>query len=893
MGFAQSRLPWLVAALALILYLVTLNHWLRLDSLPTVARLGGWDESVNLYQPLHYVVTFPAKYLPQRVQPLALNALAAVLAALTLALLARTTALLPFDRTTDERMRQPESDTALLAAPWGWLAPLAAVLGCGLQLSFWEHGTAWTGEMLDLLLFAYVGRCLAEYRVDPKPSWLYRSALVFGVGMTSNFALIAFLPGYVLVVLWLRRMTFFQARFLGVMTGLGLAGMLLYLLLPAVAAATRTDGYSFWRYLQAEFTIQKSGLGAMAPYVALILGLSSLFPLVIRLIRWPDSTGDTNAASAMMTTLTIRFVHLLMLVAAGSVLLDPKWSARVLGAGFGFLPFYYLSALCVGAYVGYYLVVLQFPDRRQRARRHGRSTLLGQSTGPALALAALVLAVTLAVRNYPFIRAIEGSKLKAYADRILQTLPASGGCLISDTPAELAVIEAAMRLEGSTAPHMLIPASMLQRKAYHEAMAKRFGERWPLLKGLSELSEPIDSNLLGAWIAYLSKDGTAFYAHPSMGYFFETVSAQPQGPLFLLRPLPTEVDQAVRLEPASLDKLQAYAQQTLEATRSLPGISVRTHRDLQFLALEWARTFNAWGVALQRERRLKEATPLFARAVSLMPDSTMAPANLEFNALLLRGAIPEMDLNRPLQTRSGQQRWDAVLSQQGPVDHPQWCFRLGQTYAQGSLYRQALTEFRRVREIFPNHPMVRMWEENMAAMAQLLQGNVAAAEQRALALKRQFPKEDVVLETLTQIYLLSGRMPEALASIEEQLRLDPSNQRALLNKAAINIHLKSYEQAIPPLNKVLAAQPENTAALMNRGIANLQSGRLEAAQQDYEALQKLLPNYHAVYFGLGEIALRRNDKPTALRNFEIYLKFGQAGSAEYQLVQQKVQQLKS
>jgi tetratricopeptide (TPR) repeat protein len=181
----------------------------------------------------------------------------------------------------------------------------------------------------------------------------------------------------------------------------------------------------------------------------------------------------------------------------------------------------------------------------------------------------------------------------------------------------------------------------------------------------------------------------------------------------------------------------------------------------------------------------------------------------------------------------------------------------------------------------------------MAIMSQLLQGNVAVAERRALTLKQQFPKEDVVLETLTQIYLTSGRMPEALASIEQQLQVEPANQRALLNKAAVSIHLKAYDQAIPPLNKVLAAQPENSAALMNRGIANLQSGRLDAAQQDYEALQRLLPRYHAVYYGLGEIALRRNDKAAALRNFETYLKYGRAGSAEYQIIEQKVQQLKS
>jgi len=41
--------------------------------------------------------------------------------------------------------------------------------------------------MIDLLAFAYVIRCLLEFRLDQKQAWLSRAALVFGAGMANNW----------------------------------------------------------------------------------------------------------------------------------------------------------------------------------------------------------------------------------------------------------------------------------------------------------------------------------------------------------------------------------------------------------------------------------------------------------------------------------------------------------------------------------------------------------------------------------------------------------------------------------------------------------------------------------------------------------------------------------
>jgi tetratricopeptide (TPR) repeat protein len=295
---------------------------------------------------------------------------------------------------------------------------------------------------------------------------------------------------------------------------------------------------------------------------------------------------------------------------------------------------------------------------------------------------------------------------------------------------------------------------------------------------------------------------------------------------------------------------------------------------------------------LQRNGRLAEARRWFELVLRLNPRNLSAQISLAFNGELQKGAVRALDAPLPVDISGEQRGWDRLLMEDGPFDDPQMCFKLGGVYAQGALFRQALGEFQRVHTLLPNDANAQLWQDTMEAMARFGLGDVEGAEKQALALLVKHPKNDNVLETLAQIYLHTGRFTNALATIDRQLQLDPANLRALLNKAAICIQIKDYTGAIPPLDVLLAKQPDNAPARMNRAIANLQSGKLDAAGQDYEILLKLMPEYFAVYYGLGEVALRKNDRAGALRHFENYLKYGDQGSEEYKSVADKVRQLK-
>src|SRR5215471_7007191 len=243
--FVRNVLPWIVAAAALGLYLVTLNRWLSLGSLLEVARISGWTWQPALSEPLYHLLTYPLHWLPLKAIPIALNLFSMVCAILTLALLARSVALLPHDRTHEQRLRE-KSDFFLLSIRAAWLPPVLAVMICGLQLTFWEHATTASGEMLNLLVFAYVIRCLLEFRIDPRDAWLSRAALVYGLGMTNNWAMIGFFPLFLTALIWIRGLNFFNLRFLGRMFLCGLAGLLLYLLLPMVQSHSEISPVPFW-----------------------------------------------------------------------------------------------------------------------------------------------------------------------------------------------------------------------------------------------------------------------------------------------------------------------------------------------------------------------------------------------------------------------------------------------------------------------------------------------------------------------------------------------------------------------------------------------------------------------------------------------------------------------
>ncbi|MGH7989890.1 MAG: protein O-mannosyl-transferase family, partial [Limisphaerales bacterium] len=243
--FTPRLLPWLLAAAAFAIYCLTLNHWVSLFNLGTVAKISGWTWQPEVTNPISFLVTHPFRWLPAVAIPIALNIFSAVCAALTLGLLARSIAILPHDRTDAQRSRE-RSVFSFLTIRSAWLPPVLAVAACGWEMTFWEQATNYTGEMFDLLLFAFVIWSLLEYRIDEREGRLFLAALVYGAGMADDWAMVGFFPLFIGAVVWIRGLSFFNARFLTRMMLFGFLGVLFYLLLPTLAVFSHKMPVPFW-----------------------------------------------------------------------------------------------------------------------------------------------------------------------------------------------------------------------------------------------------------------------------------------------------------------------------------------------------------------------------------------------------------------------------------------------------------------------------------------------------------------------------------------------------------------------------------------------------------------------------------------------------------------------
>jgi tetratricopeptide (TPR) repeat protein len=807
-----------------------------------------------------------------------------------------------------------------------------------LQLTFWEHATAMTGEMLGLLVFAYSIRCLLEYRIDGHESWLTRLALVYGLGVTDNWAMIGFFPAFLVALVWIKGRSFFQARFLIRLCGWGMAGLLLYLLLPLVGTLAAGESLPyFWQLLKANLAAQKKVLFAFPKARVLLCSLTSVLPVLVMGIRWPSTFGDLSAVGVALANLMSRVAHGVFLAGALFVAFDPVFgeqrlgfSPRHLGYGLPFLTFYYLGALAAGYYCGYFLLVFGRPSEHAWERARGPMRLLNPVLTGAVWVSLVAVPAGLLYRNFPHIRAGRGPELAALVSAKVKHLPVGGAVVMSDDPVNLTLIDGGLRRQGTRDRFVLIDTRAMPFHRYQRALVARYPGRWPDILTGTTRHDPLDSFALLQLLATAASSNAVCYLHPSFGYYFEAFHLEPHGPVYRLRPYGSNQITAPLLTEEVIRENVAFWEGHRPQLDRVAMLVQRREPGALALGRNYSLALNHWGVELQRARRLAEAARSFEQALELNPVNLTAQINLNLNRQLQAGHTPGGDIPKAIHDQFGRFRsWDELLGVNGPVDDPSFRTHLGQVWAGNFQYHQAATEFERVTQLQPDnfaahlalagvclegpwpdealrivtrlrerHPPGQLAATNqlelvrLEALVHFRKGDLAGAEQRLKGARAAFPANDTLLGTLSQVYLLSGRFTNALEVITEQLQRTPDNPRALLNQGAIYIQTKRFDQALPPLNRVLELQPENRPARMNRAIAHLETGQLDAAQKDYEALRTVLPGLHAVHYGLGEIAWRRNNRAAALAHYSRYLELAPDQGEERPRIVQRVQELR-
>jgi tetratricopeptide (TPR) repeat protein len=956
-NFVPRWLPWLLAAGMLLVYWLTLNRWVSMFNLSSVAKVSGWAWQPEVTNPITFLITYPFRWLPAPAIPLALNLFSAMCAALVLCLLARSVALLPHDRTDAQRERET-SVFSFLTTGSSWLPPLLAVLVCGLQLTFWERATNWTGEMFDLLLFAVVIWSLLEYRVDEREWRLYVAVFIYAAGMADDWGMMGFAPLFLVAIVWMRGISFFNLRFLGRILLCGLAGLLFYLLLPLLAVASHKMPVTFWQYLKFNLSPQHEVLRTYfayglhpqlhIEYVSLLLAY--LMPLFVLAIRWKSAFGDNSQIGVALASFIFHLLHALFLAGCIWLVFDPPFSPRHKGFG---LTFYYLIALSIGYYSGYFLLIFGKKIANQQHRQPALLVWLNRFVIAGVWLLCVVAVAGLAYRNAPQIRGTNGNTFRSYTRLIEDKLPATGGCLLSDDPSLLALVQSALVRDGRGRDFVPLETQSLIAPAYHRYLHRNFPQRWPEIVSATQTKM---LNPLGVvqLLALLARTNDLYYLHPSFGSFFERFYLEPHGLIYKLKTLPADT-----LLPPLPDKSlisenemfwtqtaaqafapieQAVAPPDPNAPRSwgewgLDAFHVPREPD-QMAVLAgpyYSRGLNFWGVQLQRAGELEKAAVCFDTAQKLNPDNVVAQINLRFNQTLRAGGMEPVDLSEATSDQFGKyQTWSDVMNANGPFDEPSFCFENGVNLAAANgYYRQAVASFDRVRQLAPDNLPARLWLGQIYLMAHLpgraldaLSDPLAHPEEFSLAETNEtqlhvlaaaayfqetnftrgselleteiasHPDDNNLLAAAAQAYMVHGMFSQALRVIDSKLKSIPDDPAWLYGRGLANIQLKHYDEAIAALSRVLSIQTNNDAALFSRAVANLDSDHLDAAHADYLLLQQSFSNSIQVAYGLGEIAWRRHDTNEAVRNYQIYLATANTNNGEAQTILERLRELR-
>ena len=882
--FVQVGLPWMIAASGLLGYLATLNRWLAFGNLTLAANIGGWRWQPMLQDPVLMLLTWPLRWLPEAWVPLALNVFAAVCASLTLALLARSVALLP-----QQGLTQPpsaEGEPAVLSGPGAWVPPVLAVVALGLQLTFWEHATVGSGEMLQLLLFAGVFWCVLEHRYDQRPAWLDRAAFLCGLALANSWAMAGFLPLVAVAVIWSKRFRFFNMRTVqrldtstwgDTLPGLAedgrfflrmflfwLAGLAFILLSPLAGSLSSDSHLTFWKVLGDIAEGYGTVLLLMAKVfrhnreLGLLLFAVPLVPLFLLTIRWHlSSSGGAGGHNLDPVAVIIYAAHAFLLVLCASVAFDPPFSpgqlSRKLAVNLPFLPLYYLVSLSLGYYAGFFLVASRGDaDRRQRFLR----ALRWATPKLVYCLLGLTLAVLL-WKNLPSIRVANGTQLAQYARLMLDSLPPKPAVVCGYDAGRLALLRGALGREGKAPDYVVVDGAALTSESYRAWLKKKFPKLWtdPPSKLPGTPAEPAGAqdSLLNAAVLLrlldrLVQSNHVCFLERRYGLLAEEFQFQPHNLLYDLKLYPTNdfggapltgaefADNEAfwkRLVQTAADPITALVREADQGPSDPMGLLMqRAHVRRQLpeaitrLAHWYSGALNAWGVELQRHNQWQATGACFTQALQLNPNNQPAQVNFQYNANRLAGKeavlLPAESMDEQLERA---RNVAALQTSDGPFDDPSWCYRLGMECLKQREVRQAGQLCERARALAPNEIKPRLV---LASLRNSVRQPDRARELVAdiQANHGSAPLDPKVRADLAFIeaatWLLKTNSAKALAILQPMLDAEPVDSLIYDRAKTLFMQFGDLKTALRVADQEVRLTPNSLGALMDNGILHLQ-----------------------------------------------------------------------
>ena len=301
---------------------------------------------------------------------------------------------------------------------------------------------------------------------------------MLGLGMANEWLMIALFPAFLVALVWIKGFEFFNWRFLLRTLLWGLAGLSVILLFPLVHGISLAPHFQIFR-LTLHFVLGSDKTQVLGfvhlRWLLLLLALSSVLPILLMSIRWAASFGDSTPIGIIIVTTTFNLsLAFLMLYCIWNAL-DGPFSPRALFATDPFLPLYYLGALSVGYFSGYFLLVFGARPAKPRQRPHPFTQWFNRGVIASVWLLAAAATAALAGRNLGVLqknKAVAGA-MDRYLSRVEHSLPGRKSVLLSDDPFLLHELESVLVRDGKNADYLLMDTTGLQQTSYVEFLTRK------------------------------------------------------------------------------------------------------------------------------------------------------------------------------------------------------------------------------------------------------------------------------------------------------------------------------------------------------------------------------------------------------------------------------------
>ena len=270
----------------------------------------------------------------------------------------------------------------------------------------------------------------------------------------------------------------------------GLLGMTFFLLLPLLAVISGKVPVTFWETLKTSLVPQYDVLKlyffcCLHPsqyFEFLALLLAYLIPVFVMAIRWKASFGDHSQIGLALTSFLFHLACATFFVLCVWMAFDPPFSPRHIGLGDAVLTLYYLGALSIGYFSGYFLLIFgKDPSSRLPLPKPPAAQFLNPLVVVGVWVFAAAAVTGLIYRNTPQIRAANDDTFQKYASFVEENLPRSGGILLSDDPSRLFLVEAALARDGRAKDFLPLDTHSLNWPAYLRFLHNKFPQKWPEL----------------------------------------------------------------------------------------------------------------------------------------------------------------------------------------------------------------------------------------------------------------------------------------------------------------------------------------------------------------------------------------------------------------------------